>query len=99
TLVTQNNTTAKINVGEEDPVPKYQYNDQRGSFEVSGFEYKPIGIILEVTPQVNVNGIISMRLKPTVSQKNGVTNFGGAGGAEIPIIATRNIDTTVQLKD
>ena len=56
TVVTLNNTEASINVGEEFPIPNYSYNDQRGSFEVSGFQYKPIGIILKVTPQVNARG-------------------------------------------
>ncbi len=52
TIVTLNNTEATINVGSENPIPNYTYNQERGSFEVSGFTYKPIGIILKVTPQV-----------------------------------------------
>lgn len=99
TIVTLNNTEATINVGEEDPIPKYSYNEQRGSFEVSGFDYKPIGVILKVTPQVNARGFIRLTLAPEVSQKNGTVSFGGAGGAEIPIIATRKATTQVSLKD
>lgn len=99
TIVTLNNTEATINVGSEDPIPNYTYNQERGSFEVSGFNYKPIGIILRVTPQVNAAGFIKLTLAPEVSQKNGETTFGGAGGATIPIIATRKATTTVSLKD
>lgn len=99
TIVTLNNTEAVINVGEEDPIPKYTYNEQRGTFDVQGFEYKPIGILLKVTPQVNSRGFIKLTLAPEVSQKNGFTTFGGAGGAEIPIIATRKAVTQVFLKD
>jgi type IV pilus assembly protein PilQ len=99
TIVTLNNTEATINVGEEDPIPKYSYNEQRGSFEVSGFDYKPIGVLLKVTPQVNSRGFIKLTLAPEVSQKNGTVSFGGAGGAEIPIIATRKATTQVSLKD
>ena len=99
TIVTLNNTEATINVGEEDPIPKYTYNEQRGSFEVAGFDYKAIGIILKVTPQVNSLGFIKLTLAPEVSQKNGFTTFGGAGGASIPIIATRKAVTQVSLKD
>ena len=47
TVVTLNNTEALINVGQERPIPKYAYNQQTGSFEVNGFDYKPIGIILK----------------------------------------------------
>ena len=99
TIVTLNNTEASINVGEEDPIPNYTYNQERGSFEVSGFIYKQIGIILKVTPQVNASGFIKLTLAPEVSTKNGTANFGGAGGAEIPIIAVRRATTQVTLKD
>ena len=99
TIVTLNNTEAVINIGQEFPVPSYTYNEQRGSFEVSGFTYKPIGIILKVTPQVNARGVIKLALEPEVSIQNGSTSFGGAGGAEIPIIGTRKVKTQVSLKD
>jgi type IV pilus assembly protein PilQ len=99
TVVTLNNTEAFINVGEEYPIPSYTYNQEHGSFEVSGFTYKPIGIILKVTPQVNARGFIKLTLEPEVSQQNGTTTFGGAGGASIPIIATRTAKTQVSMKD
>ncbi len=99
TVVTLNNTESSINVGEEYPIPNYTYNQERGTFEVSGFVYRPIGIILKVTPQVNGQGFIRMSVEPEVSQRNGETSFGGAGGASIPIIATRKAKTQVSLKD
>jgi len=99
TIVTLNNTEAFLNIGQEFPIPSYTYNSERGSFEVSGFSYKPIGIILKVTPQVNAQGVIKLTLEPEVSQQNGSTSFGGAGGASIPIIATRKAKTQVSLKD
>ncbi len=99
TIVTLNNTKATINVGEADPIPKYQFNQQTGSFEVSGFEYKDIGIKLDVTPQVNARGFIKLQIEPEVSQKNGTTTFGGASGTQIPIIGTRKASTQVSLKD
>ena len=99
TVVTLNNVDAFINVGTEYPIPSYQYNTQTGSFEVSGFEYKDIGIILRVTPQVNVDGFIKLTLQPEVSSISGTVNFGGASGASIPIISTRKAITQVTLKD
>ncbi|MDP2138754.1 MAG: secretin N-terminal domain-containing protein [Candidatus Didemnitutus sp.] len=99
TIVTLNNSEATLNIGSEFPVPSYTYNSERGTFEVSGFQYKPIGIILKVTPQVNAQGTIRLALEPEVSQQNGSTTFGGAGGANIPIIATRKVKTQVSLKD
>lgn len=99
TVVTLNNEEAVLNIGAEFPIPSYTYNAERGAFEVSGFEYKAIGIILKVTPQVNAEGVIRLTLEPEVSQQNGSTTFGGAGGAQIPIIATRKVKTQVSLKD
>jgi type II secretory pathway component GspD/PulD (secretin) len=99
TVVTLNNTEAMLNIGQEFPVPSYNYNSERGTFEVSGFTYKPIGIILKVTPQVNARGVIKLNLEPEVSQQSDSTSFGGAGGALIPIISTRKVKTQVSLKD
>ncbi|HEY0968938.1 MAG TPA: secretin N-terminal domain-containing protein [Opitutaceae bacterium] len=99
TVVTLNNTEANINIGEEFPIPNYTYNQERGTFEVSGFTYRPIGIILKVTPQVNARGFIKLTVEPEVSSRAGTTTFGGAGGAEIPIIATRKSKTQISLKD
>ncbi len=99
TIVTLNNSEASINIGSQYPIPNYTYNQEHGSFEVSGFTYKDIGIILKVTPQVNARGFIRLSLEPTVSQQNGTTSFGGAGGAQIPIIATRTAKTQVSMKD
>jgi type IV pilus assembly protein PilQ len=99
TIVTLNNTEATINIGEEYPIPRYTYDQERGSFEVSGFEYKPIGIILKVTPQVNASGFIKLMLNPEVSSTSNTVSFGGAGGATIPIINTRKATTQVTLKD
>ncbi len=99
TVTTLNNTTASINIGDEYPIPEYNYNAETGTFEVSGFEFKPIGINLNVTPQVNAAGFINLRIVPEISNQNGFVNFGGAAGTQIPIIATRKTDTEVTIKD
>jgi type IV pilus assembly protein PilQ len=96
TIVTLNNTEAVINVGQERPIPKYAYNQQTGSFEVNGFDYKPIGIILKVTPQVNARGFIKLTVEPEVSQSTRDASFNGAS---IPVVDTRKAKTQVSLKD
>jgi type IV pilus assembly protein PilQ len=96
TIVTLNNTQAVINVGQERPIPNYTYNTERGVYEVSGFTYRPIGVILRVTPQVNSRGFIRLAVEPEVSQSNRDANFNGAA---IPIVESRKANTTVSLKD
>jgi type IV pilus assembly protein PilQ len=96
TIVTLNNTEAVLNIGQDFPIPKYNYNQERGTFEVSGFDYKSIGVNLKVTPQVNGRGVIKLVLEPEVSQQNGTSSFNGAA---IPVIATRKAKTQVSLKD
>jgi type IV pilus assembly protein PilQ len=98
TVVTVNNTPATINIGEEFPIPNYTYNPERGTFEVAGFEYKPIGINLNVTPQINSAGFINLIIKPEISSRTGEVTFGGAAGAVIPIITTRKTESTVTIK-
>ncbi len=96
TVVTLNNSEAVINVGQERPIPKYQYNQQTGNLEVNGFEFKPIGVILKVTPQVNAAGRIKLTVAPEVSQSINNVVFNGN---QIPIIDTRKTATTVSLAD
>lgn len=101
TVVTLNNTEAVINVGTEYPIPSYTYNSDRGAFEVSGFEYKPIGVILKVTPQINSQGFVKLTVEPEISSSTTSVDFGGGGGsnAKIPIIDTKKTKTQVSLKD
>ena len=96
TIVTLNNTQAMINVGQERPIPNYTYNSERGVYEVSGFTYRPIGVILKVTPQVNSRGFIKLTVEPEVSQSSRDANFQGAA---IPIVESRKANTTVSLRD
>lgn len=99
TVVTLNNSEATINIGEEFPVPAYTYNQVRGNFEVSGFNYKSIGVNLKVTPQVNSAGFIKLTVEPEVSNRTDIVSFGGATGAQIPIIGVRKTKTQITLKD
>lgn len=98
TIVTLNNKEATINIGEEYPIPAYNYNEERGVFEVSNFEYKNIGINLNVIPQINSAGFINLDIQPEISSRSGVVEFGGASGASIPIITTRKTNSSVTIK-
>lgn len=98
TIVTMNNKPARINIGEEYPIPQYRYNQEQGTFEISNFEYKPIGVNLNVLPQINSAGFINLDIQPEISSRTGVVEFGGASGAAIPIITVRKTDSSVTIK-
>ena len=97
--MTLNNSEATINIGEDYPIPKFTYNEERGTFEISDIDYKSIGINLNVTPQVNSAGFINLDIQPEVSARAGTVTLGGASGTEVPIISTRKTATKITIKD
>ena len=102
TIVTLNNVPANVTIAQQYPLPQYSYNDQTGSFEVSGFDYKDIGITMKVTPQVNRAGFITLNVKPELSTQNGTTSIFSSSGTnpvQIPIINSRSTESVVSLKD
>ncbi len=104
TIVTLNNVEANVVVSQQYPIPQYTYNDQTGTFEVSGFDFKDIGITMKVLPQVNKAGFITLNVKPELSSQTG-TNvaFGGttsgANSVNLPIIDSRRTESIVTIKD
>lgn len=98
-VVTTDNQTAEIMVGEQYPLANYVFNSDTGRLEVQGFEYKDIGIKLKVTPKISPDGYVTMVLEPEISTKGDNITFGGAAGTTVPTIDTENIKTTVLVKD
>jgi len=95
-IVTLNNEQAKIMVGTKVPIPTYTFNNDTGTYEISGYDEEDVGITLEVTPHVSPDGKIRMNLHPVVSDFSGV--YVGPNN-ERPYIDTREAITQVQLKD
>lgn len=99
-LTTLNNNTATIEVVTEDPVPKYIYNVETGNWEISGFDWIKYGVSLEVTPQINQDGYITLEVKPKVSERLEDRTFTSAGStAYIPKLYTQTTTTKVMIKD
>ncbi len=96
-ITTVDNRAAEIKVVQSWPIPNYTFNSDTGRWEVSGFDYKDIGIILNVTPHINKDNYITLDVKPEVSKTDKSLIFGGGEGssAEIPIIDIRTTTTRV----
>jgi type IV pilus assembly protein PilQ len=98
-VVTTDNGKAKISIAEEYPIPQFQFSEQTGAFQISGFQYKDIGIILNVTPRINKDGFVTLEVAPEASSRSGVATLAsGASSVQIPIIDTRTASTTVLIK-
>lgn len=104
-LMVLNNQEATINVGDQVPIQTSNLTNAiaggTGNSSNTGFaqanqiQYKDTGVILEVTPRVNSNGMVILDLKQTVSSpketQTGVTSS--------PTIQKEEIQSTIAVKD
>jgi len=95
-IVTLDNQTAKIEVGTDRPIPNYSYNEERGTYNVDGFNWRTIGIIFSVTPHVNSAGYITLDLSPEVSELAGTVAFDNI---DLPLVSKKVTKTRVMVKD
>ena len=92
-ILTLNNQTAVIRVGEEVPVLTQTRNIQGGE-TIRSFDYKSVAIELEVTPRVNQDRDVFMKVHPLVKKILGVNAELNA-----PILANREAMTSILVKD
>jgi type IV pilus assembly protein PilQ len=78
--------SAVVNLGEEIPIPA---TDSAGRVT---YTFKPVGVILSITPKVNRDGLMTVKVEPEVSSVRELL-IGG-----IPRIATRKASTTVTVR-
>lgn len=66
--------------------------------ESTAFTFVDVGVKLNVTPTINNDGYISMRIKPEVSS---ITSFFPSEAADhrVPVIETSNAESTVLIKN
>jgi type IV pilus assembly protein PilQ len=99
-VVTTDNGKAKINITQQYPIPQFTFSEQTASFQISGFEYKDIGIVLTVTPRINKDDVVTLEVAPEVSSSANSVPFSSGNGVafNIPIIDIRQASTTVLIK-
>lgn len=74
-IVVLNNQSAKVQVGQQIPLPTFERNQQTGQVEVTGYSFRDIGVVLNVTPHINSEEEILVDLKPEVSSQGASINF------------------------
>lgn len=101
-LVTLNNQTAALQVGDQVPISSGSAVsvENPNAPIVNSIEYRDTGVILKVTPRVNAGGLVLLDIAQEVSDVN--TNAPAAAGSRTPAsptISTRRISTSVAVQD
>lgn len=95
-VATLNNKEANINITTQIPYTTTETTASTPPTLTTKVTYITTGIVLRVTPTINSDGRISMKINPTVSQPS-ATVASVAGGA--PGIDTRSADTNVIVRN
>ena len=95
-LIALSGDTASFLAGGEIPIPVLQTNTGNGTNIT--VEWKPFGVQLTFKPTVLANGVINLRLSPSVSELN-YTNAIQNQNFVIPAISKREAHTTIELRD
>jgi general secretion pathway protein D len=98
-ILVLNGESATINVGNSVAIPTSQITSAESATSANqttlatSIQYKDTGVILNVTPTINFNGIITLQVDQQVSNVGAV----GVGGA--PDIFNRQLKTKLAIKD
>jgi general secretion pathway protein D len=92
---------ARLNLGQEVPVPVTSFVAQTGTggvpnTPVTSFQYRNVGINIEITPKVFVDGEIELGLSLETSTQLSTTVIAGIA---LPVFGTRQINNVVRLRD
>ncbi|MCD6532731.1 MAG: type II secretion system secretin GspD [Deltaproteobacteria bacterium] len=98
-ILASDGETAKIDVGEDVPTvtSSYRTTDSGSTAQTTDttIQYRNVGIILNVTPHINDNGMVRMEINQEVSQLSNKT----IEGINSPIFSQRVADTILSVGD
>jgi type II secretory pathway component GspD/PulD (secretin) len=98
TLSVINNEEAKVHIGERRAYVTTTTTTGTTTTTVSeAVTYIDIGVQLSITPTINEDGYVIMKIKPEISSV--VDNITTSSNNEIPIIDTSTAETTIMAKD
>jgi general secretion pathway protein D len=92
---------ARLNLGQEVPVPVTSFVSQIGTggvpnTPVTSFQYRNVGINITITPKVFVDGEIELELSLETSTQLDTRTIAGI---ELPVFGTRQVNNVVRLRD
>ena len=95
-ILTADNREASINIGQSIPIiTSTQQSTLATANVLNSVQYRDTGVILNILPQVNADGLVNLQIRQEVSQV-GTESFGSSGS---PSFITREAETTAVVQD
>ncbi len=96
-ILASNSESAQIDISTEVPVASSQYEYTSGENPVvsTSIEYRDTGVLLNVTPHINKNGIVTMEISQEVSEQ---AQSVQVGSLNYPSFFKRSADTVLTVK-
>jgi type II secretory pathway component GspD/PulD (secretin) len=99
-IMVLNNQEAKILVGSKDAYITSTVTQTEGNaVTAEAVNFVDVGIKLFVTPSINKNGFVTMKIRPEVSSSETKTIISQDKKTDVPIVSTSEAETTVLVKD
>ena len=92
-----NNKQAKFHIGDRIPVQTSTIQSTAAVAVTSTFEYKDVGIKLNIEPSVHLNNTVTLKMGLEISTLGSALDFGN--GQKQYEFGTRNTDTVINLRD
>lgn len=89
-LMVTNNQEGEIRIGAEVPIEQGQ-SIGTGGFATTNIQYRPTGIELYITPQINEDGVVSLTIRQVLSS----VDSAASGINNNPVFNNQEISTTV----
>ena len=90
-----NNKEASVQVGTDVNIPNFQIDPSTGRATVTGFQTRSTGILLKVTPHINLQNEIVLDVKPEITSVGSDRTF--AQGITFPDFDVQKAQTQVRL--
>jgi general secretion pathway protein D len=100
-ILTLDNEEASIEVGQNIPfVTQVVESSQTTDRPIQNFQYKDVGVTLKVTPQINEDGFIRLKIEESVKAVLSTSASTGGGNTVLaPTTTYRTAKTSIMVKD
>ena len=91
-ILSTDNQEAKISVGEVVALPQgFTQDRDTGRFDLTNFKYEDVGIVLGLTPRVNSNDLVTLKIDQEIKkrQEENLYEFN------VPVLTKRQMQTTI----